>query len=123
MSQRVISIIASQAAASVSEVAALDATLAEAAARKIGRINPAQGVDTTIDGIYADITIRLLVQYGCRIPDMALAVQKKVKDAVEEMTGCRVHTVHIVVQDIVFPEKTERIGHDERHRAVCLYGQ
>lgn len=108
MSQRVISIIASQTAASVPDVAALDATLAEAAARKIGRINPAQGVDTTIDGIYADITIRLLVQYGCRIPDMALAVQKKVKDAVEEMTGCRVHTVHIVVQDIVFPEKNRK---------------
>ena len=39
---------------------------------------------------------------------MALAVQKKVKDAVEEMTGCRVHTVHIVVQDIVFPEKIQK---------------
>ena len=108
MAQRVISIIASRTAASVPEVAALDASLTEAAARKIGRMNLAQGVDTTLDGIYADITIRLLVQYGCRIPDMALAVQKKVKDAVEAMTGCRVHTVHIVVQDIVFPEKAQK---------------
>lgn len=113
MTQRVISSIASQAAASIPEVAALDATIAETAARKIGRINPAQGVDTTLDGIYADITVRLLVRYNCRIPDMALAVQKKVKDAVEEMTGCRVHAVHIVVQDIVFPENNaERISHD-----------
>ena len=113
MTQRVISIIASQTAASVPEVAALDATIAETAARKVGRVNPAQGVDTTIDGIYADIAVRLLVRYNCRIPDMALAVQKKVKDAVEAMTGCRVHAVHVMVQDIVFPEKsTEGIRHD-----------
>lgn len=107
MTQRVISMIAAKAAASVAEVAALDATIAETAARKIGRPNPAQGVDTTIDGIYVDVTIRLLVWYGCRIPDMALAVQKKVKDALEELTGCRVHAVHIVIQDIVFPKETQ----------------
>ncbi len=105
MSQRVLSIIASQAAASVPEVAALDATLADTAAKKLGRVNPAQGVQTTIDGIDAEITIRLIAKYGCRIPDMALAVQKKVKDTLESMTGCRVHAVHIVVQDIVFPER------------------
>lgn len=113
MSQRVISIIASQAAASVPEVAALDATLADTAAKKLGRVNPAQGVHTTIDGIDVEITIRLIATYGCRIPDIALAVQKKVKDTLEIMTGCRVHAVHIVVQDIVFSERNTKGSGDE----------
>ena len=41
---------------------------------------------------------------ACRIPDVALEVQKSVKDAVEKATACTVTAVHIIVQQLVFEE-------------------
>lgn len=105
ISQRAISVLASQTAAAVGGgVASLGASIAETAARKIGRTSLAQGVDAVIDGRDVELTVRLVVQYGHRIPDIALAVQKKVKDAVEASAGCSVTAVHVVVQDIAFSD-------------------
>lgn len=104
ISQRAISVLASQTAAAVGGVASLGASIAETAARKIGRTSLAQGVDAVIDGRDVELTVRLVVQYGHRIPDIALAVQKKVKDAVEAAAGCSVTAVHVVVQDIAFSD-------------------
>lgn len=107
MSQRVISVIAAQTVLAISEVAALGTTLAEAAVKKLGRPSLAQGIDTQIDGMKIDITARLIAAHGCRIPDVALSVQKKVKDAVEAATGCHVQAVHVIIQDVAFADDSE----------------
>lgn len=104
ISQRAIAVLAAQTAAAVAGIASLGASLAETAARKIGRASMAQGVDVGIDGMDVEITVRLVVLYGFRIPDVALEVQKKVKAAVESAAGCHVTAVHVVVQDIVFDD-------------------
>jgi uncharacterized alkaline shock family protein YloU len=105
ISQRAISIIAAVTAAAIPSVVSLGASLKEVAAAKIGRAALDQGADTVIEGEdTAEITVRLVVRYGCRIPDLALKVQKSVKDAVEDMTGCHVTAVHVVIQNIEFPK-------------------
>ena len=76
----------------------------EAAAEKLGRTLPGRGVDVTIEGQRIELTVRLVIRYGCRIPDVALEVQKSVKDAVEKATACTVTAVHIIVQQLVFEE-------------------
>ena len=86
ISQQVIAAIASLTAAKVPSVAALGTNIADAAAEKLGRTRPNHGVDV------------------CRIPDVALEVQKTVKDAVEKVTACPVAAVHIIVQQVVFEE-------------------
>lgn len=101
---RPVGTIASLTAAKIPGVAALGATLSEAAAKKIGHASPSQGVDVTVQGQDVEITVRLVVQYGCRIPDVAIQVQKSVKDAVEKMTNYTVTSVHIMIQDISFPK-------------------
>lgn len=102
ISQRVISLLAAGAARRIPNVADLEATLTETAARKMGRTQHSYGVETAISGQDIEITVRIVVVYGCRIPDVALAVQKAVKETVEQMTGCQVTAVHIAVQAVVF---------------------
>ena len=104
ISQRVIASIAALTAAQSAYVADLGTNIAEVAAEKLGRALPGRGVDVSIDGRRIELTVRLVVRYGCRIPDVALEVQKSVKDAVEKATACTVTAVHIIVQQLVFEE-------------------
>ena len=104
ISQRVIASIAALTAAKAAYVADLGMNIAEAAAEKFGRTLPGRGVDVTIEGQRIELTVRLVIRYGCRIPDVALEVQKSVKDAVEKATACTVTAVHIIVQQLVFEE-------------------
>lgn len=104
ISQRVIASIAALTAAKSAYVADLGTNIAEVAAEKLGRTLPGRGVDVSIDGQRIELTVRLVVRYGCRIPDVALEVQKSVKDAVEKATACTVTAVHIIVQQLVFEE-------------------
>lgn len=111
IAQRPVAIIASATAATIPGVAALGATLSETAAKKIGHASPAQGVEVTRQDGMVELTVRLVVQYGCRIPDVAIRVQQAVKTAVEAMTGYVVKAVHILIQDIVFPK--DSVGKQE----------
>ena len=104
ISQRVIASIAALTAAKAAYVADLGMNIAEAAAEKLGRTLPGRGVDVTIEGQRIELTVRLVIRYGCRIPDVALEVQKSVKDAVEKATACTVTAVHIIVQQLAFEE-------------------
>lgn len=104
ISQRVIASIAALTAAKAAYVADLGMNIAEAAAEKLGRTLPGRGVDVTIEGQRIELTVRLVIRYGCRIPDAALEVQKSVKDAVEKATACTVTAVHIIGQQLVFEE-------------------
>ncbi len=110
ISQKALAAAAAQTALSVEGVNSLGASIAEAAARRIGRAALSQGVDAAIDGTDVELTVRLVVQYGCRIPDVAMEVQKRIKDAVESSAGCRVTAVHVVIQDIAFSS----VGDEER---------
>lgn len=107
ISPRAVAIIASVTTGAVPGVAALGATLSETAAKKLGHASPAQGVEIVCHDDAVELTIRLLVTYGWRVPDVALEVQKSVKDAVESLTGYDVLAVHILVQDIVYPAPKE----------------
>lgn len=71
ISQRVIASIAALTAAQSAYVADLGTNIAEVAAEKLGRTLPGRGVDVSIDGRRIELTVRLVVRYGCRIPDVA----------------------------------------------------
>lgn len=102
ISQRVIARLAADTALSLPQVAAMAPNLAETASEKIGRNLPGRGVDAVIEGEEIELTLRLVIYYGCRIPDLALHIQQSVKDRVENLTGCTVTAVHIVVQQLAF---------------------
>lgn len=105
ISDEVIGVIASLAASEIEGVAGMSAGLVEDISKKItGKKNASKGVKVTMDNGSAVIDLHMAVEYGIKIPDMSLKVQKNVKNTVETMTGLNVSLVNIHVQSIIFPK-------------------
>lgn len=54
------------------------------------------------------------MQYGVRIPNVALKVQEAVKNAIESMTGLVVVEVNVHVQGVEMPEQDSDKEDDQR---------
>ena len=77
-----------------------------------------QGVRADIDGNTASIHMRITVDYGVSIVQLADALRRNVIDRVRAMTGIEVREVNIDVADLFFPELEEQSEH-EQHRRVA----
>lgn len=58
------------------------------------------------DGI-AEVSIAINLEYGASIPEVCANVQTGVKNNIQTMTGIMVTKVNVLVEGIVFPEKTK----------------
>ncbi len=56
--------------------------------------------------ITVEMTVNILVKYGCKIPPLAERVQENVKNAVQNMTQITVSRVNVVVAGLA-PEQPE----------------
>ena len=104
IADEVVSIIAGLAATEVDGVAGMSGGLVGGIAEMLGRKNFAKGVKVEVGEKEAAADLYVIVKYGVRIPDVALAVQENVKQAIETMTGLSVVEVNIHVQGVGFPE-------------------
>jgi uncharacterized alkaline shock family protein YloU len=68
-----------------------------------GKKNMAKGIKATITENKVVIDVNIIVEYGARIPDVAFEIQKRVKKAVENMTGLDVEEVNVHVQGVATP--------------------
>ena len=50
------------------------------------------------------VTLYVCIQYGYRIPDVALRLQERIKTALVSYTEIEVQTIDVVVQDIIFDD-------------------
>ncbi len=112
IADEVVSIIAGLAATEVEGIAGMSGGIAGGIAEMLGRKNFAKGVKVEVGEKEAAVDLYIIVKYGVRIPDVALAAQENVKQAIENMTGLSVVEVNIHVQGVGFPEdedKTEEV--------------
>ena len=65
-----------------------------------GKKNLAKGIKVDVSENEAKIDVNIIVEYGSRIPDVAFEIQKRVKKAVESMTGLKVEEVNVHVQGV-----------------------
>lgn len=100
ISDDVIGIITSIAAAEIEGVNGLSGGFAEDLAEKFGVKNLKKGVKVDIEDDIVVVDLNIVVDFGIRIPDVAWKVQENVKNAVETMTGLSVKAVNIHVQGI-----------------------
>ena len=107
IADEVVSIIAGLAATEVDGVAGMSGGLVGGIAELLGRKNFAKGVKVEVGEREAAVDLFVIVKYGIRIPDVALAVQENVKQAIETMTGLSVVEVNIHVQGVGFPEEAK----------------
>ena len=64
-----------------------------------------KGVKVNVGESSATIDLFMVVEYGIKIPEVAMQVQENVKKAVESMTGLTVSDINIHVQGISLPKQ------------------
>lgn len=104
IADEVVSIIAGMAATDVDGIAGMSGGLVGGIAEILGKKNMAKGVKVEVGETEAAVDLYIIVKFGVRIPDVALTVQEKVKEAIESMTGLSVVEVNVHVQGVGFPD-------------------
>ena len=116
VADEVVSIIAGLATTEVEGIAGMSGGLAGGIAEILGRKNFSKGVKVEVGEKEAAVDLYIIVKYGIRIPEVALAAQENVKRAIEAMTGLTVVEVNVHVQGVGFPEEEPKA---EEGRVRC----
>lgn len=103
ISEEVITTIAELAVAEVKGLGEVKGSLADQVARVFG--GRGKGVETKLEDDAVRFSLRVSLQYGQPLPQIAQEIQETVARRVAEMTGLRVSAVDVYVQDIQFPQE------------------
>lgn len=127
ISEEVVAIIAGLAAMDVPGVAGMSGGIVGGIAEILGRKNLSKGVKVEVGEKEAAVDLYIIVEYGCRIPDVSWDIQEKVKNAVETMTGLEVIEINIHVQGVnIEKDNKKRLSRKFRglskfYATVCNY--
>lgn len=107
IADEVICIVASLAAQEIPGVVSMSGGLTDGINRFLGKENASKGVRLKFEGKLVNASVYINVEYGACIPEIALEVQEKVKDAIEAMTGYEVQFVDVNVEGVAKRPQTE----------------
>lgn len=108
ISEDVIEVLADKAAMEIDGVAGLAGGFLDSVADVFGKkTSGAKGVDVEIKDGAANITVHVIIKFGCRIPEIAWRIQEAVKNTVESMTNLEVLKVNVFVDGVKFVEECE----------------
>ena len=102
IADEVVGTIAGLAATEGNGIAGMSGGLVGGIAEMLGKKNFSKGVKVEVGEKEAAVDLYIIVEYGVRIPDIALTVQEKVKSSIESMTGLEVVEVNVHVQGVGF---------------------
>jgi uncharacterized alkaline shock family protein YloU len=100
IAEEVIETIVGIAASEVDGVAALSGSFADGLVGVLGRKNVRKGVKVQLDGEKVSVDVSIIVDYGCKIHDVARCIQNKVRESVRNMTGMEVTDIVVNVVGI-----------------------
>jgi uncharacterized alkaline shock family protein YloU len=103
IADEVVAVIAGLAATEIQGVAGMSGGLAGGIAEMLGRKNLSRGVKVEVGERECAVDIFVIVEFGVRIPEVALRIQENVKRAIESMTGLTVVGTNVHVQGVSFP--------------------
>ncbi|MDD5644265.1 MAG: Asp23/Gls24 family envelope stress response protein [bacterium] len=106
----VIATIAGIALAEVKGISSPSGGFVEGITGIIGRKYCEKGIKVEFAEDSIILEIPVIVEYGVRIPETALEIQKKIKERVERLTGNNVKSVNICVQGIKLPGDSKKEG-------------
>ncbi len=114
IANEVVGIIAGLAATEVKGVAGMSGGVVDGISELLKKKNLSKGVKVEVGEKEAAIDLYVVIEYGARIPEVAINIQENVKRTVEGMTGLKVVEVNVHVQGVQFhqeetgvPEKME----------------
>ena len=105
ISEDVVASIAALAATETEGVGGLAAGLTAEIASLLGKKSQNKGVRVQLgEQDTVGVELSILVEFGKSVGEVALAVQKAVKAAVESMTGLKTAVVNVVVSGVPFDQ-------------------
>lgn len=110
ISSDVISTIASVATLEVKGIT-MSGGLTNDIAEKFGVKSSTKGIKVQVNDSETIIDVFIIVEYGLKIPQVALEVQDNIKKSVEGMTGLNVKEVNIHIQGILTSKDTKEEAH------------
>lgn len=115
IADEVVEVIAGLAASEVDGVTGMSGGFVGDLAHMLNRSkNLSKGVKVEVGQQEAAVDLFIIVEYGVRIPEVALRVQESVKDAIESMTGLSVVETNVHVQGVNFRSLAEVKEEDVR---------
>lgn len=108
IADEVIAIIAGTAALEIEGVAGMIGNFAGGIIEKIGKKNLAKGVTVTVENNEVTVLLSLMIRFNYKIQEVTLEVQKRVKTAIETMTGLTTVAVNINVVGLEFEKEKQK---------------
>ena len=103
----IVSIVASLAAQEVPGVLRMSGRRIDGINEFLGKESVYKGVRVSFDKKTVTCNVYVIIEYGFCIPEVALEIQEKVKDSIENMTGYDVQFIDVHVQGVAKREKSE----------------
>lgn len=100
IADEVVTIIAGLAATEVKGVASMAGNITNELVAKLGMRSLSKGVKIDVGPDSLSVDLGINIEYGYSIPEVSKAVQEKVKNAIETMTGLTVSEVNIRIADV-----------------------
>lgn len=105
IANEVVGVIAGLAAMEVKGVYGMSGGMVDGITELLKKKNLAKGVRVEVGEKEAAIDLSIIVEYGSKIPEVAVAVQENVKRAIESMTGLVVVEVNVHIQGVEFQQE------------------
>ena len=109
ISTDVIETLVGIAASEADEVASLSGSFTDGIAGVLGRKNARKGVKVEMEEDIVSAEVSIVIEYGCKIHEVAARIQDKVRETVETMTGMNVKNVVVNVIGINIKEEQRKV--------------
>lgn len=118
VADEVLSIVAGLAASEVNGVYGMSGGIREGLTDMLGKQNFSKGIKVYTEGHTVRVEVHVIITYGFNIPDVAIKLQEKVKEAVESMTGYEVTGVDIHVEGVKKKKEKSQLDRDDTDELV-----
>ncbi|WP_308664322.1 Asp23/Gls24 family envelope stress response protein [uncultured Acidaminococcus sp.] len=118
VADEVLSIVAGLAASEVNGVYGMSGGIREGLTDMLGKQNFSKGIKVYTEGHTVRVEVHVIITYGFNIPDVAIKLQEKVKEAVENMTGYEVTGVDIHVEGVKKKKEKAFVEKDDTDELV-----
>lgn len=108
IADEVVAIIAGLAAIEVEGIAGMAGNFTGDLVEILGIKNLSKGVTVAVGNEDVAVDLDIVIQFGVKIPEVAKAVQQKVKNSIETMTGLTVTEVNLHITGIHFEKMKQK---------------
>lgn len=109
ISEEVIATIAGIAASGNENVASMGGGFVEGIVGMLGKKAPSKGIKVEMKENQVNIDLAVIMQYGCKIHEVARDMQDRVRKAVQDMAGLEVLNVNVSVLGVSLSKENGKV--------------